>query len=366
MKRQPSATSWKLIFERGKRRRTDGYDTDLPLPGRSIRLYDLQTDPAEMHNVAAAPENAERVRKMLADLAEHMRSTAREPALVPNTDDPLELLDYCVQSHDVGAAAAGEDPTVPRGLRRSFFLAAAYAVAIVVASLIGGWLPNLVWVTHTRIQIMMSVCGGLMLGISLFQMLPRSAGVFGSRNESAVWTLAGLLTTYFLIRAFQFHQHEPGQSPTQSTNWRGLAVGLGLYTLITGLSLAVSVEADAANGAWRLGFGTFAAIFLHKPLDAMTVAGAATGQNVAGGLRRLLNGSFALLCPVGVAIFFAFLKQFPNHRMGLLGCGLAFSAGVFLCVALADLLPELKFHAQDRITLSAALLAGLTLAYLIA
>ena len=97
---------WKLIFERGKRRRADGYDTGLPLPGRTIRLYDLEHDAAEMHNVAARPENAERVRQMLRDLADHMRSTAREPALVPQSDDPLEVLDYCVQSHDLGGVAA--------------------------------------------------------------------------------------------------------------------------------------------------------------------------------------------------------------------------------------------------------------------
>ena len=37
---------WKLIFERGQRRRTDGYDPGLPLPGRKIRLYDLENRPA--------------------------------------------------------------------------------------------------------------------------------------------------------------------------------------------------------------------------------------------------------------------------------------------------------------------------------
>lgn len=131
---------WKLIFERGKRRRRDGYDTGLPLPGRTIRLYDLQTDPNEMHNVAAAPENAERVHKMLADLAEHLRSTAREPALVPKTDDPLELLDDCVQSRDVGAVSAREPVRRWPGARRSFVLAGACATAIVLASLAWRWL----------------------------------------------------------------------------------------------------------------------------------------------------------------------------------------------------------------------------------
>ena len=133
---------WKLIFERGKRRRTDGYDPGLPLLGRTIRLYDLENDPHEMHNVVAAPENAERVRKMLADLAEHLRSTAREPALVPKTDDPLELLDYCVQSRDEGFVPAAETPLPHPGLRRRFLRTGTYALATVLAAVVGAWLVS--------------------------------------------------------------------------------------------------------------------------------------------------------------------------------------------------------------------------------
>ena len=358
---------WKLIFERGVQPRADGYDTGLPLPGRTIRLYDLKNDSSEMHNVAGLPENAERVKQMLGRLAEHLRSTAREPALVPKTADPLELLDYCVQSRDVGAESAGAGvPTGPAGLRRPFLLAGAYSLAIVLASLAGSWLPMMARLTHTRMQIAMSLCGGLMLGVSLFHMLPRSFEVFGSLDRSVIWMLGGLLTMFFLIRAFHFHQHEPGPHRSQRLNWMGLALGLGVYTLINGVSLAASVEADAGRGAWRLGFGTFAAIFLHKPLDAMPISILTTGREAAGRMRQIVNGTLAVLCPLGVALFFATLKQFPNHHRGLVGCGLAFSAGVFLCISLSDLLPELEFHAHDRVALSLALMAGVALAYVVA
>jgi arylsulfatase A-like enzyme/zinc transporter ZupT len=358
---------WKLIFERGVQRRADGYDTGLPLPGRTIRLYDLKNDPSEMHNVARLPQNAERVKHMLARLAEHMRSTAREPALVPKTADPMEVLDFCVQSRDVGAkSAGGPSPAGPVGLRRRFLLAGAYSLAVVLASLAGSRLPMIARLTHARIQIAMSLCGGLMLGVSLFHMLPRSFGVFGSIDRSVAWMLGGLLAMFFLIRASHFHQHEPGPHRSQPLNWMGLAFGLGIYTLINGVSLAASVEADAGKGAWRLGFATFAAIFLHKPLDAMPISILATGNDTARRLKQFVNGAFAVLCPVGVALFFATLKQFPNRQSGFVGCGLAFSAGVFLCISLSDLLPELEFHAHDRLALSVALMGGVALAYAIA
>src|ERR1700683_138722 len=62
-----------------------------------VRLFDLVVDPAEMHNVAQAPGNAARVRQMLVLLAEHLKATARQPAVLPKTDDPLEILAFCVQ-----------------------------------------------------------------------------------------------------------------------------------------------------------------------------------------------------------------------------------------------------------------------------
>jgi arylsulfatase A-like enzyme/zinc transporter ZupT len=358
---------WKLIYERGKSHRADGYDTGLPLSGRSIRLYDLQNDPEEMHNVAGVPENAPRVAQMLVNLAEHMRTTAREPEFIPKTDDPLEVLDFCVQPRDVNARpAAVALPISPTGLRKPFLLAVAYSFAIMLASLSGAWLANRMRLTHTRLQFAMSLCGGLMLGVSLFHMLPRSVGIDGSLDRSVAWMLAGLLAMFFLIRAFQFHQHEPDTPRRGQLSWNSLAIGLGLYTLINGMSLAASVEVDAVGGAWRLGFGTFAAIFLHKPLDAVPVSIVAAGREVSGRLRPFINVFFAVLCPLGVACFFAALKQFPLHQSKILGFSLAFSAGVFLCISLSDLLPELEFHAHDRLGLSLALMTGVALAYAIA
>jgi zinc transporter ZupT len=45
--------------------------------------------------------------------------------------------------------------------------------------------------------------------------------------------------------------------------------------------------------------------------------------------------------------------------------GLAFSAGVFLCISLSDLLPEMEFHSHSRIPLTAALLLGILAAWLL-
>jgi len=96
---------WKLIYERGAQPRTDGYETGRPLRPHRFRLYDLFADPQEMTNVAEVPAH-EAIRKRLTDLlVEHLQKTARQPELVPVSSDPLVVLEYCVQSHDVPRAS---------------------------------------------------------------------------------------------------------------------------------------------------------------------------------------------------------------------------------------------------------------------
>lgn len=97
---------WKLIYTTGNRQRNDGYKTDLPLPPQQkVRLYDVENDPAEMHNVAGNPRHARRVADLLKRLADHMVRTARQPEFVPKkTADVFVLLDHCLKPRDVGSA----------------------------------------------------------------------------------------------------------------------------------------------------------------------------------------------------------------------------------------------------------------------
>lgn len=90
----------KLVFIRGKRKRPDSYATGRPLPGHTLKLFDLQNDPDEFTNLAKRPERAGRVRHYLGLLVDLVKRTSRHPELIPTSDDPLVVLDYCVQPHD--------------------------------------------------------------------------------------------------------------------------------------------------------------------------------------------------------------------------------------------------------------------------
>lgn len=273
-----------------------------------------------------------------------------------------------------------------------YLLLAAYCAMIVIASLAGGWLPTMIRLTHGRMQGMMSVVGGLMLGIALFHMLPHAAHYLGSVHRTMHWVAAGLLVMFFLIRAFHFHQHGPTEiadehghdhqhaggshalphhhhhhapGAAHRLSWMGVALGLALHTLIDGLALGASMQADAGRGAaWSLyGLETFLAVLLHKPLDAVSITSLMAAGGWSAGWRNAINAGFALMCPLGAALFFVGVTGLAEERDTVVGCALAFSAGVFLCISLGDLLPEMEWHSHDRLKLSALLLLGIGIAF---
>jgi zinc and cadmium transporter len=270
-----------------------------------------------------------------------------------------------------------------------------YCICVFAASIAGGILPAVIQLTHRRMQLVMSFVGGLMLGVALLHLVPHSLAEQGSIDRVAGWTLGGLVTMFLLIRVFHVHAHEhgdtsdlvedhhhhphegacethhehhdhhPGQHPF---SWFGLAFGLSLHTLIDGLAVgaAVVAEEDHSEHQFALfGLGTFLAIALHKPLDALSI----TSLMAAGGWSpraiHLANAGFALLCPLAAIGAYLGLAGMHHGQNVVLGCALAFAAGVFLCIALADLLPEVSFHAHDRVQLTLALILGIALAWCI-
>jgi zinc and cadmium transporter len=259
---------------------------------------------------------------------------------------------------------------------------AAYSLAIIAASLLGGWLPSLVRMTHTRTQLIMSFVAGLMLGVAMYHLLPHALVQLGAHNghvgaaiDTAVWwAMLGMILMLLLLRLFHFHQHDfsgeedahhdhhhehgPNAHPL---SWLGIALGLGVHTLIDGVALGASIVGGAHGAGW-VGLGVFLAILLHKPLDALSITSMMQAGGWGGRARGLANVAFALLCPLGALLFFFGVGQLPQQAY-LVGCALAFSAGVFLCISLGDLLPEVHFHSHDRFKLTFAFLLGIALAY---
>lgn len=277
-----------------------------------------------------------------------------------------------------------------------------YCVLVVLASLLGGWLPSILRPTHTRLQLMMSFVGGFMMAVALLHLLPHSAAAVGSIDTAALCAVVGLVGMFLLMRVFHAHQHEHG-TPTSEPQAEhsavahhddhlhcehdhgehdparvhatlhkmataqlpvaGMFIGMGLHTLIDGVALAASVAAGTRHGETGLvGLGTFLAVLLHKPLDALSITSIMSFGKWPRSWITAVNVAFALICPIGAMLFVSGLEQSGQHSP-LAGWALGFSAGVFLCISLADILPELQFHRHDRGKLTAAFLLGVGLAF---
>jgi zinc and cadmium transporter len=324
--------------------------------------------------------------------------------------------DAAAPAGPIGAAVQQAWPQLLLGL---------YCGLIVMGSLAGGWLPTKVRLTHERMQMVISFVGGLMLGIGVLHLLPHAAVETGSVDGTCAWAMAGILVMFLLIRAFHVHHHgefelpdaagtvvadsyqhrlevdaahdhdhdcghnhdhdaapervpdcghgpahRHGHShshPRHKLSWFGIALGLGLHTLIDGLALGASVEADAGRAGTfgLLGLGTFLAVLLHKPLDAVSITSLMGAAGWSTRWQHAVNIAFALLVPVGAGLFLLGVHHLGDGERQIVGAALAFSAGVFICIALGDLLPEMEFHKHSRVPLTLALLLGIALAWAI-
>ena len=277
-------------------------------------------------------------------------------------------------------------------------LVLAYGATIVASAMCGGYLPKIIRMDHVRMQVMLSFVGGMMLGVGVFLLLPHgfleiyeSAVRDGSSSpasdgihQTVQSMLVGLLFTFFMMRAFHFHQHGTktgehhhhdhaghGESCSPAENigvvrptrlgWLGVIVGLGLHTFIDGVALGAAIVHDLPHARMApAGFGVYIAILLHKPLDALSLSALMSAENRSWRAIQSANAGFALMCLLGAltAIYWP-----PIAEGGFwLGCLLATSAGIFLCISLSDLLPEVQFHRHDRLQLSAAMLTGMGIA----
>jgi zinc and cadmium transporter len=281
-----------------------------------------------------------------------------------------------------------------------------YCLLVASASLAGGWIPSLVRLTHTRMQLAISFVAGVMLGVGILHMLPHAEMQLANISLTAAWVLIGFMLMFFLQRFSHFHHHvapEAGSAagnqsdschddcdhdrPVESCSthahehahgdahhdhpqaerlsWSGAAMGLALHSTVDGMALAAAVESENQSGhaVTLAGVATFIAIILHKPFDSLTI----TTLMAAGGwsrrARNVVNAAYALFVPMGVMLFYFGVGQQSAESGPFIGRALAFAAGAFLCIATSDLLPEVQFHSHDRVKLSAALLLGVALAW---
>jgi len=272
------------------------------------------------------------------------------------------------------------------------FLTLAMQLAVVAgAAYAGGSSLSFLSMGHRRMQVLLSLAGGVLLGVGLLHLLPHAFLQLDRQIDTTmIWVLAGFFVMFLLERAFHGHSHhtaDGGESGHDCGHdhghahghdhshahaasaggrwaWCGAFAGLALHSLADGAALAASVRADADHGAgWLAGFATFLAVLLHKPFDAAIIGTLMLNAGVSSRGRGIANALYALVVPLGAVAFLASLRVFGGHQETIIGVAMALAAGAFLCIAAADLLPEVQFHSHDRVLLTMSLALGLAIAW---
>jgi zinc and cadmium transporter len=284
-----------------------------------------------------------------------------------------------------------------------------YSVIILLISLIGGHVPLMMRLTHSRLQFYLSLSAGVMLGAAFFHVMPDAIKHAG--NEMfGVWMAVGVVGLFCIERFIAPHSHEmegghnhdhehhkhdhahdhdheshePDWPQTHVhdveaakdhkvaapsvAGWMAV-IGLTIHTFMNGVGLAGSIHSDTIEHvAWKFGPGLamFLAIAFHKPADALAISTVLTRKGISRHLISLVQIGFVLMVPIGAVAFYlttgSITEQMENQ---VTGAALAFSAGTFLFVALSDLLPEVQFHHHDRLWLFLCLVGGVVLMWFI-
>lgn len=264
-------------------------------------------------------------------------------------------------------------------LASSFVLALLLSGAIMAVSLLGGLLPNFLQFKHSANQIFMSAVAGFLIGVSLLHIIPHSIEHInefypGSGEQQCMILVAvGIAFMFGVMRLFGVHKHASTEdSVGQKTNrsfitWCAILVGLTIHTMVEGFTLGSSIVSSNANLTMQssLTMAVFLGILFHKPLDALTLIGIMKTTNATSKLRNLVNVAFAMVCPLMTFLTMIVLYQFHETAEHMIGYVLSIVAGLLICLALGDLLPEARQHQHDKWWILLAFLLGLTVSFLL-
>ncbi len=215
-----------------------------------------------------------------------------------------------------------------------FFIGLSAVFLVSILSLIGVFSLSLSPQLLNRfLPVIVAVAGGALLGNAFLHLIPEA---FHAENEYVgIVVLLGILTFFLLEKALRFHHcHTQHGKETAHIHPVGplVLISDGLHNLIDGIAIGIAFSVSL-----ELGIATTLAIALHElPQEIGDFA-----LLVHAGFSRLralfLNFCSALFAVIGFLLSF-WIGETHEFLVPFL---LAFAAGNFIYIALADIVPEI-------------------------
>ncbi|MCR4263102.1 MAG: ZIP family metal transporter [Candidatus Roizmanbacteria bacterium] len=189
--------------------------------------------------------------------------------------------------------------------------------------------------SNQSVAIMVSFAAGVMLGAAFFDILPEA---FEDLNISEVlmWTLIGIVVSFLLERfLLWYHHHHVDRHQIEPSAYLVL-FGDTIHNFVDGVAISASFLVSPA-----IGLTTTIAIAAHELPQELADFSILLHAGMKKKKALLYNFITALTAVFGAVISYLFLSSFEI----LIPLALSFTAGMFIYIALADLIPDLH-HSQ--------------------
>ena len=205
-------------------------------------------------------------------------------------------------------------------------------------------------------KFLVSFAAGTLLGAAFFDLLPEAIAEFpASVTFMFSWLIGGFLLFFIIERFLLWHHH--GHSEEHHSDKPTLAplivVGDAMHNLIDGLVIGAAFLVDPA-----VGMTTSIAVLAHELPQEIGDFSILIHSGMARKKIIALNLLGALVSPIGTLMVFAAAGFVDGLELPLLGL----SAGMFIYIAAADLVPEI--HREKKLGVMAGQLALLVLGIL--
>ena len=222
---------------------------------------------------------------------------------------------------------------------------ALYLPALIFISLVGGFLPLLKELSQRTLALFLSFSAGVLLGTVFLHMIPEAGKLLGDGLGVAI--LGGFLLIFALERLVFVHACEERDCDIHQMGIPAF-LGISLHSLLDGVALGAGLIIP------QLGPVVLLAVIIHKMPDGIAISSILLS---AGWRRRTvvtLSLLFSLTTPLGALIAYFFLSTLTPEAIAV---AIGISAGTFLAIATADILPQVH-RIEERNPMTLLFLVG--------
>jgi len=215
-----------------------------------------------------------------------------------------------------------------------------YLPTVIFVSLIGSFLPLLRELSQRALALLLSFSAGVLLGAVFFHMVPEVAEVLG--HEVGWPILVGFILIFVMERFVFVHACEERECDIHQMGIPAF-LGISLHSLLDGIALGAGLMLP------HLGPVVLLAVIIHKIPDGISIS---TILLSVGWHRRkvaMLSLLFSLTTPLGALLAYLFFRSLSEENIAV---AIGISAGTFLAIATADILPQVhRIEARNPMTL---------------